>query len=221
MPKKGMETVRRPQIINAALRCVAELGFEGITLEIVAAKAGVSKGIVSYYFKSKRDLLLHSFRAFLEYYNKIATDCLHPGMTAFEMLAFTIDMTLFPERTAHLIPALDMNATKEKENHESSVYIPREILGDIYLHFFSKVLLDKEFQEIQKELYLTYFQGITAILDMGRDSGELLVMDTQSEALGFMALLDGFAQYSVIRFSPIKNEKVREICLNYIRRWLK
>ncbi len=46
------------------------LSVEGLTFESVAKKAGVSKGVVSYYFKGKEDLILQSFRAFLDHYNQ-------------------------------------------------------------------------------------------------------------------------------------------------------
>ena len=69
MPKVGMGPIRKNQVINAALACISESGFEKFTLESVARKAGISKGVVSYYFKVKEDVILQSFRAFLDHYN--------------------------------------------------------------------------------------------------------------------------------------------------------
>ncbi len=60
MPKIGMEPIRRAETINAALECIGEVGIDHITLEMVAEKAGFSKGIVAYYFKTKQQLIVES-----------------------------------------------------------------------------------------------------------------------------------------------------------------
>jgi AcrR family transcriptional regulator len=64
MPKKGMEPIRRAQIMGAVIDCIAEQGLEALTIDAVAVEAGMSKGVVNYYFSSKRDLLLQSFELF-------------------------------------------------------------------------------------------------------------------------------------------------------------
>jgi len=51
------EVARRAQIIRCAIEALAEVGFGGASLAEIARRAGVSKGIVSYYFSGKDDLL--------------------------------------------------------------------------------------------------------------------------------------------------------------------
>ena len=53
MPKVGMEPIRRAQIIGAVIETVAEQGLEALTMDAVARTAGVSKGVVNYYFVTK------------------------------------------------------------------------------------------------------------------------------------------------------------------------
>lgn len=58
-PKWTRRPDARPrEILNAALRVFAEHGYAATRLEDVAAAAGVTKGTIYYYFKSKDDLLL-------------------------------------------------------------------------------------------------------------------------------------------------------------------
>ena len=45
-------------IIRAATATIAELGYRGSTMSEIAARAGVSKGIIHYYFQSKQALFL-------------------------------------------------------------------------------------------------------------------------------------------------------------------
>ena len=60
MPRLAAETkvARRQQLIDAAWRCVADRGFQSLTVDEVCAEAGVSKGAFYLYFESKQDLLL-------------------------------------------------------------------------------------------------------------------------------------------------------------------
>ena len=48
-------------LLKAAFREVAEKGFSHVTLEDIALRAGVSKGVTLYYFSSKEDLFLELF----------------------------------------------------------------------------------------------------------------------------------------------------------------
>jgi AcrR family transcriptional regulator len=52
-----IEEARRRQIIEATVETVAEAGFRGTTLASVARRAGVSKGVISYHFAGKDELL--------------------------------------------------------------------------------------------------------------------------------------------------------------------
>lgn len=56
--KKASEEVRREQIIQAAFRVAACEGLEQLTMHLVAAEAGLSKGLLFFHFKSKEALLL-------------------------------------------------------------------------------------------------------------------------------------------------------------------
>ena len=52
---------RRLSLLKAAFREVAEKGFSDVTLDDIARRAGVSKGVTLYYFDSKEDLFLELF----------------------------------------------------------------------------------------------------------------------------------------------------------------
>ena len=51
------ERARRAQILRCAVEAIAELGYAQASLAEIARRAGVSKGVVSYYFAGKDDLL--------------------------------------------------------------------------------------------------------------------------------------------------------------------
>lgn len=53
----ALEQRRKRQILPAVIAVVAEEGFEGATMRKIASRAGVSVGMLSYYYQNKRDLL--------------------------------------------------------------------------------------------------------------------------------------------------------------------
>jgi AcrR family transcriptional regulator len=55
------EEERRLTLLKAAFREVAEKGFADVTLDDIARRAGVSKGVTLYYFSSKEDLFRRLF----------------------------------------------------------------------------------------------------------------------------------------------------------------
>jgi AcrR family transcriptional regulator len=59
MPKVSPEHLeqRRRQILDAALRCVSRAGLRATTLTHVCEEAGLSRGAVYHYFKSKQEIV--------------------------------------------------------------------------------------------------------------------------------------------------------------------
>jgi len=74
MPKLGMAPVRRKQLIDAAIATIHDHGFADATVARIAARAGVSTGIVHHYFRDKNDLLAATMRALLEILRREAVD---------------------------------------------------------------------------------------------------------------------------------------------------
>ena len=58
---QATESERRLLLLKAAFREVAEKGFSEVTLDDIARRAGVSKGVTLYYFDSKEDLFRELF----------------------------------------------------------------------------------------------------------------------------------------------------------------
>lgn len=48
---------RREQFLDCAVDAIVELGFQGMSMGEVARRAGVSKGVVTYHFATKADLI--------------------------------------------------------------------------------------------------------------------------------------------------------------------
>lgn len=55
--RTSIEQVRRRDLIEAAYQTFLEHGFKGMTMARIGERAGMSHGIVNYYFKSKDELV--------------------------------------------------------------------------------------------------------------------------------------------------------------------
>jgi TetR/AcrR family transcriptional regulator, fatty acid metabolism regulator protein len=73
-----VENARRAQIIDCAIDTIAELGYANASLAEIARRAGISKGVISYHFAGKRELIREVIGAIL---NK-ATAVMLPRMLA-------------------------------------------------------------------------------------------------------------------------------------------
>ena len=52
-----VETARRAQLVECAISVIAELGYSKTSLAEIAHRAGVSKGVISYHFAGKSELI--------------------------------------------------------------------------------------------------------------------------------------------------------------------
>ena len=57
-PRRGVAPLRRAAIVRATIRCLARDGYSGLTMKRVAREAKVSQGILHYYFRDKRTILV-------------------------------------------------------------------------------------------------------------------------------------------------------------------
>jgi len=52
-----VSSARRAQIVEAAIETVAEVGYGNASLSRIAVRLGISKGVISYHFAGKDDLI--------------------------------------------------------------------------------------------------------------------------------------------------------------------
>jgi AcrR family transcriptional regulator len=221
MPKVGMEPIRRIQVIRAVIESVAEQGLEALTMDAVAKRADVSKGVVNYYFAGKRDLLLQSFHAFLESYHQHITDLIQPDMSANEMMEIVVDVC-FPDGDVAL-PLWKHDPKIEGKAQPEDDPIPTysiDQLGKVLVHFLAKTILDRDFEAVYQKVYDTCLEGMKAIIQHGMAAGEFREVDPDEAAYSLMALIEGMVMYRNIGFRPMSPQNYRTVCKDFARRYL-
>ena len=99
------------QILDTALEILIEDGYQALTLREVARRCNIQIGAVSYYYKSRSDLMMDVINHVLVPYADNINSILHePGMTAEQMDACWNDK----QKVADLIATFQKNATADE-----------------------------------------------------------------------------------------------------------
>ncbi|MBL8709030.1 MAG: TetR family transcriptional regulator, partial [Rhodospirillaceae bacterium] len=76
---EAVKEVRRKQLIDATIRAIGRVGYANATLTHVASEAGLSPGIVNFYFKSKEQLLIATLEQIAEEYSTFWQAAINKG----------------------------------------------------------------------------------------------------------------------------------------------
>ncbi len=206
MPKTGMEAVRRAAAMDATLECICETGE--ITLDLVAAKAGFSKGILAYYFQTKEHLLLESFRAFLSSYRR---------KIAAAAAGETDPLAMVKRVAAVALPPLDEEKGKaiRVTGADEEIALPQEKIAKLFIHFVAKAAVDERYRALAREAYALDTKGIAALL-----AYKGVLCDENKDAYGLLAMIYGLSFFRVMDFLPSGERDNREIAFDYIERLL-
>jgi TetR/AcrR family transcriptional repressor of bet genes len=92
MSRDALKEARRVQLMEATIDCIAARGFSDLTLADVAKTAGLSVGIVNFYFKSKDQLLIETLRHLVDdYVQQTNENIRNAGQSAAAQLDAAID----------------------------------------------------------------------------------------------------------------------------------
>lgn len=200
MPKVGMEPIRRSQIINSTLECICTEGIDNMSLDMVAKNADCSKGVVSYYFKSKDNLILEAFKAFLSYYKVKIDSEVKKGMTPFEILK-VVQKNALPEY--YNIPEESNTKLNVSEIDGVDVMnIPPWKKAKLFINFFSRTMTDPSLQKVLQDVYEKDYEGLSWIIDYGNKTGVFKEADISKSAYAIMALYIGISMLRVTGFKP-------------------
>ena len=182
MPRIGVEEERRTQVMNAVVKCLLNDGIEKITLDKTAAAAGVSKGVIIYYFKSKKQLLLDTY----EYFLRLYFHCVEINWKGDESDYSPEDLLLVIGKTV-----LGIEEPMKTVLGLSKVQI-NEIIAQLYI----KTISDEDFRSIFCNMYSEYEKAIIEVIDYGKSLGMFEKVETRQAALQLMAMLEGFILFN-------------------------
>jgi AcrR family transcriptional regulator len=89
-----VSSARRAQIVEAAIETVAEVGYANASLSRIAVRLGISKGVISYHFAGKDDLIAEIVSQVLQRARAYMQPRLEAQTTGPEMLRAYIESNL-------------------------------------------------------------------------------------------------------------------------------
>ncbi len=166
-PRRDVSAERRTQILEAALKVFARKGFSGARTDDIAQEAGVSKGLLYWYFESK-DAIIRALLGWL----------FEPDLKTLERLV-----------AQHERPARERLLEMAREALESLPAI--EPLMPVAYEFYALAARPGPVREALQDYYRKYRDLLTELVAQGVRHGEWQVDDPQAMALAWLAQFEG------------------------------
>lgn len=197
MPKIGVSEERRRQITSSARRVIAAKGAVQATLHDVAVDAGVSTGIVSYYFDGKRELLRAAVRAAADDFSRRVERTESGAGGPWERLE------------AHIAALFEGS---EKQRRQELAF---------WAECWSEAARADDVRLVHRDHFKDWCAHLASIISAGQAAH---VMDTTRSAADLAAFvacaLDGLWLHSVISREAAPRGRIRDVTLALVRRML-
>jgi AcrR family transcriptional regulator len=167
-PKLGMAPVRREQIVRATIRCLARDGYAGLTMKRVAAEAGVSQGILHYYFRDKAAMLAAAaLRVTADLDRRVAAEARGARDARGRLRA--------------VVRACLETAVESRD------------FWTVFIEFWGEALHDRRLAAVNRRAYARARRLIGATLARGRAAGDVRPVNLEEAAAVVLGLLDGLS----------------------------
>ncbi len=171
--KKASADVRKQQIINAAMKCFRQKGYEKTTVDDIAAEFGLSKGSIYCYYPSKKDILI--------------------GVYSYVMTKMV---------SAH-VPVVQSDISAKQKLIRMGQATIEMLQDDYDLFrtivvLWSVAFEDEELRAMTAELYKRSDQLIKEILVKGEEDGEFIVPNKDATSALLIAVGEGIFTRQII-----------------------
>jgi AcrR family transcriptional regulator len=159
------EAARRAQIVSAAVKVLADRGFAAASLSAIAGEVGISKGVISYHFAGKTELLHEVVRHVLQDASTWMTPRIAGAGSYGEALRSYIAANL-----GYL------------DEHRAEIVALTEVLAN--------ARATPGAEEIFRAAQLEAIAALQAIFDGGVASGEFAALPSHTAAIALRAAID-------------------------------
>jgi AcrR family transcriptional regulator len=163
--------LRRHQILATALEVIAERGYLETRIADIAKRAGISNGLVMYYFPTKVELLIASDRWAEDLWHEEMQEALVDAATATDRLEGLIGIFIVGGPT----PMLQMD-------------------WSLRLDLWSQATRDPQIDHVHRENDCRWRATLTSVIEDGIASKEFaLIGSLDNTVIALAAMFDGFA----------------------------
>ncbi len=168
MSKPDVAAERKDQIVRATVECITKRGYHNFSMQDIARTAGVSKGIIHYYFLNKDDLM----------------------MSVLDRVAGDIEKVLEKEMGSIKEPVEKLKVFTEvcfdivkstKEYYQVS------------MDFWTQINQKKEVRAVISRHYSKFRENCAKVIEEGIASGDFRPVDSMQHASFIIAVVDGIS----------------------------
>jgi len=171
--KSDIINLRRAQLTRAAYKVVGQKGYYDFTIRDIAREAGLSTGLVHYYFKNKEDLLLNLLKEI--------------NRNMLIILNKAISTSGDPKEKLNIFMTQAFNLVKDEKDY---FYI--------VIDFWTQVNKNDRMKRANTKLFKSYRDEISKILKEGIDTGVFMKMDVDYTSAVIISIIQGMIIQYVI-----------------------
>jgi len=161
-PASFIEESRRKQIVESALRTIAEKGYSKTSFAEIAKELGITKGLIAYHFDGKQDLFLSIIDAIIDGQARNITDSLKGRVGALDRLSAYIEASFdyIVENRPMAVALVDLwgsfTSAAEKRAFNARAYGP---CSNILKGIFEQGQINGEFRDFNPVTLTQVLQG--------------------------------------------------------------
>ena len=192
MSRDALKEARRIQLMEATIDCIAAHGFSDLTLADVAKSAGLSVGIVNFYFNSKDQLLIETLRHLVDDY---------------------IQQTDENIRNAGQSAAAQLDAAIDSDFHRA---IANRKKVTVWYAFWGETRWRPEFLKICQQITDTFHAETRDLFARLIAEGGYGDLDPDIVARGFDAMIDGLWLDMLINPKSVDRDAAKRVLRTYL-----
>lgn len=190
--REEVRHLRRDQVIEATISVIAKNGFARTTLSLVAKEAGLSQGIVSFYFKSKDGLLLDTLRHLADEYQRVWEKAVR---------------RVGEDPVAALYAMIEVDLGTE-------ICVRRKVA--VWLAFWAETRGRPKFRKVCTELSNFYLDETRRLCRQIAERGNYPHVDPDVVAFGFNAMVDGFWTELMMDPRSFNRARAKDACRQFL-----
>lgn len=187
-----IKEARQKQLIEATISSIGRHGYAGTTLNHVAGAAGLSPGIVNFYFKSKDQLLAATLAKLADEYESIWMAAIESGRHS---------------------PAAALEAMLEADFHPTTCTHEKVV---VWFAFWSEAQSRPLYKSVVSELEERYHQQTKALFAALIEEGGYSDVDADAAAIGINAMVDGMWADYLIAPDTFDREYCKAVCRRFL-----
>ena len=187
-----IKEARQKQLIEATISSIGRHGYAATTLNHVAGAAGLSPGIVNFYFKSKDQLLAATLAKLADEYESFWMAAIEAGRES---------------------PAAGLEAMLEADFHPSVCTHEKVV---VWFAFWSEAQSRPLYKSVVSELEERYHLQTRALFAALIEEGGYADIDADAAAIGINAMVDGMWADYLIAPDSFDREYCKAVCRRFL-----